>query len=103
MDRRPPRPPVPGQLSQLPSLDRSTPPAAQQQSPQLSGPVKLETPEQKLAVQKSLSSSVTPIRISNPLPCSVAPCLNYTTVAQVSFDLTYMQYRFAPVCPVCQK
>ena len=57
----------------------------------------------KYAAQKSLASDVIPVRIGDPLPCSVAACLNYTSVANVSFDLSFMQYRFSPICNECTK
>lgn len=96
------RPAVSPQFPPLPPLDRSAPPQ-QSAQPVLTGTQRLDSLEAKLAVQKSMVDSVIPVRMSTPLPCSVAPCLNYTSVAYVSFDLTFMQYRFSPMCPECIK
>lgn len=109
MEKRPPLPPLSSRpsaaqpLPALPSLDRTSPPAAQQQPAQLTGPQRFETLEAKLAVQRSMVNGVIPVKITMPLPCGVAACLNYTSMAQVSYDLTFGQYRFSPICPQCQK
>ena len=101
-DRRPlmspQQPPRPGAI--LPSLDRSAQPAAQ---PVQLGPQRLDSLEAKLAVQRSMCNAVLPVKLSALLPCAVAPCLNYTNTAQVSYDLTFGQYRFSPICTDCMK
>jgi len=121
MDRRPPQlpnlPPRPGQPPQpglpprphvtqsalgsgppLPALDRSVQPPAQ---PQLTGPQRLDSLESKLAVQRSMVNEIKLIKITALLPCSVHPCLNLTSTAQVGYDLTFQNYRFSPMCPEC--
>jgi len=105
MDRRPPQLPnlPPRSAPALPSLDRSAPPSAPQQQVQLTGPQKLDSPEQKLSVLKSMSTSVTPVRLSTLIPCSLHPCLNLTNLGQLTYDLTFSQYKFSGICPSCAK
>jgi hypothetical protein len=90
----------------LPPLDRSAQPVqptAQTQPMQLTGPQKFDSLDAKLAVQKAMVSDVKLIKFTTLFPCAVAACLNMTNAAQVSFDLTFMQYRFSPMCAECMK
>jgi hypothetical protein len=102
------QPGIPGLPSPppLPPLDRSAQPVqptAQTQPIQLTGPQKFDSLDAKLAVQKAMVSESTLIKFTTLFPCAVAACLNMTNAAQVAFDLTFMQYRFSPMCLQCMK
>ncbi len=108
----PPRPisghqvqsPQPAQLlPPLPSLDRSAPPVPVAQSVQLTGPQRLDSLEAKLAVQRSMVDSIIPVRLTDPFPCGVHPCINYTNQGTISYDISYGQYRISIICPSCAK
>jgi hypothetical protein len=69
-------------------------PTATSQPIQFTGPQKFDSLDAKLAVQKAMMSDIKLIKFTTLFPCAVAVCLNRTNAAQVSFDLTFMQYRF---------
>jgi hypothetical protein len=94
---------APQQFPPVPSLDRSAPPAEPQQPMPRDLSLKLDSHDAKLAVQKSLASDVIPIKFSQHFPCGVHACLNYTNCGQISYDLTFRQYRISVLCPECMK
>ncbi len=103
----PPRPATPAQPAQpsalppLPSLDRSAQPPAQPVP--LTGPVKMDSLDSKLAVQMSLANDSIPVKFTQQFPCGVHPCLNYTNVGMIGYDLTFQMYRISIICPECQR